>query len=245
MNILFFFAMQTILISLSLSPNEENARLRRSNQALLKALQAIATGENHETAVGAFELPALPYTKDALEPFMSAETLDFHHGKHHNTFVVKLMDLIPGTEFETMSLEEIIRTSTGAVSEYANAVWTHTFFWQCLAPNAGGEPQFDIAEAIDEAFGSFEEFKQKFTDTALNVFGSGYVWLVKEANGQLEIVKTGAGESPLMNDGVTPLLVIDMWEHAYYIDYRNVRGDYLNAFWALVNWQFVAENLAS
>ncbi len=190
-----------------------------------------------------FELPALPYAKDALEPHISAETLDYHHGKHHNTYVVKLNGLIPGTEFESKSLEEIIKTSTGGVFNNAAQIWNHTFYWYCLAPNAGGEPTGAVAEAINQAFGSFEEFKAKFTESAINNFGSSWTWLVKKDDGSLAIINTSNAGCPLTETGVTPLLTVDLWEHAYYIDYRNLRPDYMNGFWSLVNWSFVEENL--
>ncbi|MCA2019011.1 superoxide dismutase [Fe] [Vibrio tritonius] len=191
----------------------------------------------------AFELPALPYAQDALEPHISKETLEYHYGKHHNTYVVKLNGLIPGTEFENKSLEEIIKSSTGGIFNNAAQVWNHTFYWHCLAPKAGGEPTGAVAEAINKAFGSFEEFKTKFTDSAVANFGSGWTWLVKKADGSLEIVNTSNAATPL-TDGVTPLLTVDVWEHAYYIDYRNARPNYMTAFWNLVNWEFVAANLA-
>ncbi|MCE0494585.1 superoxide dismutase [Fe] [Vibrio salinus] len=191
----------------------------------------------------AFELPALPYAKDALEPHISAETLDFHYGKHHNTYVVKLNGLIPGTEFENKSLEDIIKTSTGGIFNNAAQVWNHTFYWHCLSPKGGNEPTGVVADAINAAFGSFEEFKEKFTESAVNNFGSGWTWLVKKADGSVAITNTSNAATPLTEEGITPLLTVDVWEHAYYIDYRNVRPDYLAAFWALVNWEFVAENL--
>lgn len=191
-----------------------------------------------------FELPALPFAKDALEPHISAETLDYHHGKHHNTYVVKLNGLIPGTEFEGKTLEDIIKTSTGGVFNNAAQIWNHTFYWNCLAPNAGGQPTGAVAAAIDTAFGSFEEFKAQFTDSAINNFGSSWTWLVKNADGSLAIVNTSNAGTPLTEEGVTPLLTVDLWEHAYYIDFRNVRPDYMGAFWSLVNWSFVEENLA-
>ena len=192
----------------------------------------------------AFELPALPYAINALEPHISQETLEFHHGKHHNTYVVKLNGLVEGTELAEKSLEEIIKTSTGGVFNNAAQIWNHTFYWHCLSPNAGGEPTGDVADAIAKSFGSFEEFKAKFTDSAINNFGSSWTWLVKKADGSLDIVNTSNAATPLTEEGVTPLLTVDLWEHAYYIDYRNVRPDYMNGFWALVNWDFVAENLA-
>ncbi len=191
----------------------------------------------------AFELPALPYAKDALEPHISAETLDFHHGKHHNTYVVKLNGLIPDTEFENKTLEDIIKSSSGGIFNNAAQIWNHTFYWHCLAPNAGGEPKGTVADAINASFGSFEEFKAKFTDSAINNFGSSWTWLVKKPDGSLGIVNTSNAASPLTDEGTTPLLTVDLWEHAYYIDFRNVRPDYMGAFWKLVNWDFVAKNL--
>ncbi|SJL82414.1 superoxide dismutase [Fe] [Vibrio palustris] len=192
----------------------------------------------------AFELPALPFAKDALEPHISKETLEYHYGKHHNTYVVKLNGLIPGTEFENKSLEEIIKTSTGGVFNNAAQVWNHTFYWNCLAPQAGGEPTGDVADAINKAFGSFEEFKTQFTNNAVANFGSGWTWLVKKADGSVAIVNTSNAATPITEEGVTPLLTVDVWEHAYYIDYRNARPSYMEAFWNLVNWDFVAKNLA-
>ncbi|MDO6707090.1 MULTISPECIES: superoxide dismutase [Fe] [unclassified Photobacterium] len=193
----------------------------------------------------AFELPALPYEKNALEPHISQETLEYHHGKHHNTYVVKLNGLIEGTEFADKSLEEIIKTSTGGVFNNAAQIWNHTFYWHCLSPNGGGEPTGEVADAIVKAFGSFADFKAKFTDSAINNFGSSWTWLVKKADGSLDIVNTSNAGTPLTEAGVTPLLTVDLWEHAYYIDYRNLRPDYMNGFWALVNWEFVAKNLAA
>ncbi|GAD02112.1 MULTISPECIES: superoxide dismutase [Fe] [Agarivorans] len=192
----------------------------------------------------AFTLPELPYAQDALEPHISAETLSFHYSKHHNTYVVKLNGLIEGTDLAEKSLEEIVKSSTGGVFNNAAQVWNHTFYWNCLAPNAGGQPTGALAAAIDASFGSFEEFKAKFTDSAINNFGSSWTWLVKNADGSLAIVNTSNAATPLTDEGVTPLLTCDLWEHAYYIDYRNVRPDYLNAFWALVNWEFASANFA-
>lgn len=191
-----------------------------------------------------FQLPELPYAKDALEPHISKETLEYHYGKHHNTYVVKLNGLIEGTEFEGKSLEDIIKTSSGGVFNNAAQVWNHTFYWHCLSPNGGGEPTGELADAINKAFGSFEEFKTQFTTSAVNNFGSGWTWLVKKADGSVAIVNTSNAETPVTHDGETPLMTVDVWEHAYYIDYRNVRPDYMNGFWALVNWEFVAANLA-
>ena len=193
----------------------------------------------------AFELPALPYAKDALEPHISAETLEFHHGKHHATYVAKLNGLVEGTDLAEKSLEEIIKTSEGGVFNNAAQIWNHTFYWNCLAPNAGGEPSGELAAAIDAKFGSFAEFQAQLNDKAVNNFGSSWTWLVKKADGSLELVNTSNAGTPLTEEGTTPLLTVDLWEHAYYIDYRNVRPNYLNGFWALVNWEFVAKNFSA
>ena len=189
------------------------------------------------------ELPSLPYAQDALEPHISKETLEFHYGKHHNTYVVKLNGLIDGTADADKSLEDIIKSSSGGVFNNAAQIWNHTFYWNSLSPNGGGEPSGAVADAINSAFGSFEEFKAKFTDSAVNNFGSGWTWLVKNADGSLAIVNTSNAATPLTDEGVTPLLTVDVWEHAYYIDYRNVRPTYMEAFWKLVNWEFVAANM--
>ncbi|WP_207061578.1 superoxide dismutase [Fe] [Motiliproteus sp. SC1-56] len=191
-----------------------------------------------------FELPPLPYAQDALAPHISAETLEYHYGKHHNTYVVKLNGLVPGTEYEGKSLEEIITSApAGGVFNNAAQVWNHTFYWHCLSPNGGGEPTGAAAAAINSAFGSFASFKEKFTESAVNNFGSGWTWLVKNSDGSVEIVNTSNAGCPL-TEGQTPLLTVDVWEHAYYIDYRNLRPKYMEAFWALVNWDFVNENLS-
>ena len=191
----------------------------------------------------AFELPALPYAKDALEPHISAETLDYHYSKHHNTYVVNLNNLLPGSGFEGKSLEEIVKTSSGGIFNNAAQVWNHTFYWNCLAPNGGGEPTGELAEAINKSFGSFEKFKEEFTKNAIGTFGSGWGWLVKKADGSLALASTSNAGCPLTTED-EPLLTCDVWEHAYYIDYRNSRPNYLEAFWNLVNWDFVAKNLA-
>ncbi len=191
----------------------------------------------------AFELPALPYAEDALEPHISRETLAFHYGKHHKTYVDKLNGLVEGTELTGKSLEEIVKTSEGGVFNNAAQIWNHTFYWNCLNPNGGGAVTGAIAEAIDAAFGSFDAFKEQFTNSAINNFGSSWTWLVKNADGALAIVNTSNAGTPLTEDGVTPLLTVDLWEHAYYIDYRNARPKYMDAFWALVNWEFVNANL--
>lgn len=192
----------------------------------------------------AFELPSLPYAKNALEPHISAETLEYHHGKHHNTYVVNLNNLVPGTAFEGKSLEEIVKTSSGGIFNNAAQVWNHTFYWHCLAPNAGGEPSGALADAINSTWGSFAAFKAEFTKSAIGNFGSSWTWLVKKADGSLAIVNTSNAATPLTDSSVTPLLTVDLWEHAYYIDYRNLRAKYMDAFWSLVNWQFAAQNFA-
>lgn len=189
----------------------------------------------------AFELPALPYERDALEPHISKETLDYHYGKHHNTYVVKLNGLAQGTELENKSLEEVIKTSEGGAFNNAAQIWNHTFYWHCLSPNGGGQPAGELANAINKAFGSYEEFVVQFTDSAVNNFGSSWTWLVKNPDGSVAIVNTSNAATPLTTEQ-TPLLTCDLWEHAYYIDYRNVRPDYLKAFWALVNWNFAEAN---
>jgi Fe-Mn family superoxide dismutase len=190
------------------------------------------------------ELPALPYEKNALEPHISAETLSFHYEKHHNTYVVKLNGLIGGTEFENKALEDIVKTSSAGIFNNAAQIWNHTFYWHSLSPNGGGEPSGTLLAAINQTFGSFAEFKAKFTESAINNFGASWTWLVKNADGSLAIVNTSNAETPLTHDGVTPLITVDLWEHAYYIDYRNVRPDYLNGFWSLANWDFAQANFS-
>jgi len=188
------------------------------------------------------ELPTLPYAQDALAPHISAETLEYHYGKHHKTYVNKLNGLISGTEFENKSLGDIIKSASGPVFNNAAQVWNHSFYWNCLSPNGGSEPKGAVAEAINKAFGSFDAFKTQFSDKAVNNFGSGWTWLVKNSNGNLEIINTSNAGTPI-TDTMTALLTVDVWEHAYYIDYRNSRPNYLDAFWNLVNWDFVEKNL--
>ncbi|MFZ1683254.1 MAG: superoxide dismutase [Candidatus Zixiibacteriota bacterium] len=188
-----------------------------------------------------FELPALPYAKNALAPHMSEETIDFHYGKHHQTYVTNLNKMIPGTEFEKLGLEEIIRKSSGGIFNNAAQIWNHTFFWNGLTPN-GGAPSVEMLAAIERKFGSFDEFKKLFAEAAMTQFGSGWAWLVKNADGSLEIVKTPNAENPLTT-GKKPLLTCDVWEHAYYIDYRNRRADFVEGFWKVVNWEWVERNL--
>lgn len=191
----------------------------------------------------AFELPALPYEQSALEPHISAETLEYHYGKHHSSYVNKLNGLLAGTPLESASLEEVIRQSEGGVFNNAAQIWNHSFYWECLSPNGGGEPSAALADAINTTFGSFAEFKEQFTHSALTNFGSGWTWLVQHTDGSLAISNTSNAGCPLTED-VTPLLTVDVWEHAYYIDYRNARPKYMDAFWNLVNWDFAAGNLA-
>jgi Fe-Mn family superoxide dismutase len=190
------------------------------------------------------ELPDLPYAIDALEPHISAETLQFHHGKHHATYVDKLNGMIPGSEFESATLEDIIQGASGGMFNNAAQIWNHSFYWNCLSPDGGGTPGLKLGEAIEQTFGSFEAFKDQFAAAALGNFGSGWTWLVKNNAGGLEIVNTDDAENPMTQDYL-PLLTCDVWEHAYYIDYRNKRPDYIAAFWQLVNWEFVAGNYAS
>lgn len=189
-----------------------------------------------------FTLPELPYAKDALEPHISKETLEYHYGKHHQAYVTNLNNLVPGTVFEGKSLEDIIKTSTDGIFNNAAQVWNHTFYWNCLSPNGGGEPTGELADKINAAFGSFDEFKKEFSQKAITTFGSGWAWLVKDKDGSLKITSTSNAGCPL-TEGQTPLLTCDVWEHAYYVDYRNARPQYVEIFWNLVNWDFVASNL--
>jgi Fe-Mn family superoxide dismutase len=188
------------------------------------------------------KLPDLPYDKSALAPHISAETLEFHHGKHHATYVTNLNKLIAGTDFANKTLEEIVKSApAGGMFNNAAQIWNHTFYWNCLAPKAGGEPTGALADALKGAFGSFAEFKEKFSQTSINTFGSGWGWLVQNKNGQMELVSTSNAGCPLAS-GATPILTCDVWEHAYYIDYRNARAKYVENFWNVVNWDFAAKN---
>jgi len=192
----------------------------------------------------AHKLPDLPYAMDALEPHISRETLEYHYGKHHNAYVVNLNGMLEGTELAGASLEDVIRKSSGPVFNNAAQVWNHTFYWHCLSPNGGGQPAGDLAGAIDKAFGSFDAFKTEFADKAVKLFGSGWAWLVKKPDGSVAIVQTSNADTPVRGED-TALLTCDVWEHAYYIDYRNARPGYVDAFWNLVNWDFVASNFAA
>ncbi|MFZ4739736.1 MAG: superoxide dismutase [Bacteroidales bacterium] len=186
----------------------------------------------------AFELPKLPYAMDALEPFISKQTIEFHYGKHHQAYVNNLNNLAPGTEFENTTLEEIVKKASGGIFNNGAQIWNHTFYWNCLKPNGGGLPTGKLLDAINASFGSFEEFKQKFSTAAATLFGSGWAWLVKNNDGSLAIVQESNAGNPLRN-GLTPLLTCDVWEHAYYIDQQNKRPDYISAFWNLVDWDAV------
>lgn len=188
-----------------------------------------------------FELPPLPYAMDALQPSISKETLEYHYGKHHKAYVDNLNKLVPGTEFENMSLEEIIMKSSGPIFNNAAQVWNHTFYWNCLTPKSAKEPSGKLADAIKKKFGSFDEFKKAFTEAGTKLFGSGWTWLAKDGNGELEIINESNAGLP-MKSNKKALLTCDVWEHAYYIDYRNLRPKYIENFWNIVNWDFVAEN---
>lgn len=185
------------------------------------------------------ELPQLPYAMDALQPFISKQTIEFHYGKHHQTYVDNLNKLIEGTEFENSSLEEMIKLSTGGIFNNAAQVWNHTFYWESLTPGSTGVPQGVLAAEIDRQFGSFEDFRQKFTQAALTLFGSGWVWLAKDDKGTLEILQTSNADNPLRT-GRIPLLTCDVWEHAYYLDKQNRRAAYVEDFWKIVDWNRVS-----
>lgn len=191
-----------------------------------------------------FELPPLPYEMDALEPHISRETLEYHYGKHHQAYVTNLNKLVPGTEFEHTTLEDIIMKAKGGIFNNAAQVWNHSFYWQCLSPNGGGKPSGALADALAEYFGSVDHFIEQFTQIAATTFGSGWAWLVKDNHGELRILSTSNADTPL-TAGLTPLLTCDVWEHAYYIDYRNARPQYIDHFWQLVNWDFVAKQFAA
>ena len=188
------------------------------------------------------KLPDLPYAMDALAPHISKETLEFHYGKHHQTYVTKLNDAIKGTEYESMSLEDIVKKSDGGVFNNAAQIWNHTFYWHCLSPNGGGDPSGKLADAINSKWGSVGDFKKAFDAAAAGNFGSGWTWLVQKADGSLDIVNTSNAATPVTGAD-TPLLTCDVWEHAYYIDYRNSRPNYLSAYWSLINWDFATANM--
>ena len=185
-----------------------------------------------------FTLPELPYPMDALEPYISKLTLEYHYGKHHKAYVDNLNKLVPGTRFENASLEEIIQKAEGGIFNNGAQVWNHTFYWNCMSPDGGGEPEGKLADAIKEFFGSFEKFMEEFSKAAATLFGSGWAWLVEDAYGNLEIVQTSNAGCPL-REGLTPLLTCDVWEHAYYLDRQNARPKYIEDFWNLVDWKAV------
>ncbi len=186
-----------------------------------------------------FELPKLPYAHDALAPVISEETIKFHYGKHHQTYINNLNDLIKGTEFENADLDTIVKKSSGAIFNNAAQTWNHNFYFLSLTPNKGTKPSVELLKALEERFGSFDNFKAEFGKAAATVFGSGWAWLVKTADGKVDIVKESNAGNPLTS-GLTPLLTFDVWEHAYYIDYQNRRPDYLSALWELVDWDVVS-----
>ena len=188
------------------------------------------------------ELPKLPYGLNALEPFISQRTIEFHYGKHHQAYVNNLNKLIVGTEFENVSLEDIVRKSSGGIFNNGAQVWNHTFYWNCMKPQAGGEPTGVLNEAIIKNFGSFSEFKEKFSNAAATLFGSGWAWLVRKPDGTLEITQESNAGNPLRS-GLTPLLTCDVWEHAYYLDKQNLRPNYISDFWNLLDWDAVAGRL--
>ena len=189
-------------------------------------------------------LPPLPYALDALAPHYSKETLEFHHGKHHNAYVVNLNNLQKGTEFESMSLEDIVKKSSGGIYNNSAQIWNHTFFWNCMKPNGGGEPTGALADAINKSCGSFAAFKEQFTKAATTRFGSGWAWLCVDGSGGLLVESTANQDSPL-SDGHTPILGLDVWEHAYYLNYQNRRPDYITAFFNVINWDEVARRYAA
>lgn len=196
----------------------------------------------------AFELPALPYDKTALEPHYSQETLEYHHGKHHNAYVNKTNELIDGTEYADLGLEDLIKKAkadgNGGLFNQSAQIWNHTFFWNSMKPGGGGAPSGELAEKINGKWGSYADFVSEFKAKAAGNFGSGWTWLVKKSDGSLDILNTDDADSALVHDGVEPLITVDVWEHAYYIDYRNARPDYVQAFFDhLVNWDFAAQNL--
>jgi superoxide dismutase, Fe-Mn family len=186
-------------------------------------------------------LPKLPYALDALQPYISKETLEYHYGKHHQAYVTNLNNLIVNTEFEQMPLEDIIMKSSGGIFNNAAQIWNHTFYWHCMTPKSAKEPSSKLADAIKKTYGSFEEFKKLFSQASISTFGSGWGWLVKNLDGELEIVSTSNAGTP-MQQNKKALLTCDVWEHAYYIDYRNLRPTYVEKFWEIVNWDFVSEN---
>ncbi|MDG5799205.1 superoxide dismutase [Marinilabiliaceae bacterium ANBcel2] len=189
-----------------------------------------------------FELPQLPYAADALEPYISKKTIEYHYGKHHQTYINKLNDLLPGSDFEKCDLDTIVKKGHNGIFNNGAQVWNHTFYFSSLSPNGGGKPKGKIAQLIEDNFGTFEKFQEIFTKAATTLFGSGWVWLVQKDDGSLEVLKASNADNPLRN-GHKPLLTIDVWEHAYYLDYQNRRPDYIDGFWKLINWDVVESRL--
>jgi len=190
----------------------------------------------------AYELPVLPYEMNALEPFISKETLEYHYGKHHAGYVKNLNGLVPGSEFENSGLEEIIKRADGGIFNNGAQVWNHTFYWNCMSPDGGGEPTGSLLNALKSDFGSFDTFKEQFSKAAATLFGSGWAWLVKTPAGKLEIVQESNAGNPLRN-GLKPIMTCDVWEHAYYIDKRNMRPAYIEDFWKVIDWNAIANRL--
>jgi len=220
--------------------------LRLTRRQMLRGVAAGAVAVPYFFSAGArvlaaeFKLPDLPWPRDALKPYISKETIDYHYGKHHAAYVATLNKLVPGTPYENMTLEEIIQKApAGAIFNNAAQIWNHTFYWNSLSPKGGGEPEGKLAEAIQSDFGSLAKFKEKFTETAVKLFGSGWAWLVRGEDRKLAVVPSSNALIP-MQKGMTPLLTCDVWEHAYYIDYRNARPKYVEAFWKIVNWEHAA-----
>jgi Fe-Mn family superoxide dismutase len=216
----------------------------QSTLILTEIAQLIDSFQHQGETTMKHELPPLPYDMTALAPHISQETLEYHYGKHHQAYVTNLNNLIPGTEFAESPLEEIIKKASGPIFNNAAQVWNHTFYWHCLSPQGGGEPTGALADAIRETFGSFSQFKDQFTKTAIGTFGSGWAWLVKDANGALAITSTSNAGTPI-TDGKKALVTCDVWEHAYYIDYRNARPQYVDHFWNLINWEFAVKQFVA
>ena len=190
------------------------------------------------------ELPKLPYKRDALEPHISQKTIDFHYGQHHAAYVKNLNNLIENSKFENMQLEDIIKNSEGSIFNNAAQVWNHTFYWHCMTPEKSSQPQALLLKTIERDFGNFDNFKQMFIKQAATLFGSGWLWLVCDKEGKLSLLQTSNAETPITNNELRPLLVCDVWEHAYYLDQQNLRLAYLNEFWQIINWKFVEKKLA-
>ena len=208
------------------------------------ALPAMANNIQKKDKTMKIELPKLPYANDALTPIISAETIEYHYGKHHAAYVTNLNNLIEGGEHEKKSLEEIIKSSTGPVFNNAAQVWNHSFYWNCLTPNKSTQPSKELADAIDKQFGSKAQFIEHFNKSAVGNFGSGWTWLVKNQDSSLEIINTSNAATPL-TQGKKAILTVDVWEHAYYVDYRNLRAKYCEKIWEIINWDFASKNFAS